>query len=434
MNMIDLLIGFFAGIVFCYFMVLLTRKKDSTTLNLELFEREKQDDLKTIHQLQERVEQLIATNATNEANLSAANKAIEHEKALIDDLKLQLKNEFKLVSTEIVEERVKHLTTTNETQLNTLISPLRESIKDFRSKLEEKEKHDTDRASAIRTHIEHLIKMNEAVTSSADGLTKALKGDNKVQGNWGEMILESVLEKSGLVKDQEYTVQHNAQNDDEDRIRPDIIIHLPDKKHIIIDSKVSLTAFHSFVNTEDEHEQKKFLTQHLDSIKSHIKKLSEKKYESSESFITPDFVLLFMPIEPALTAAFRADGNLFQMAWEKNIILVSPTTLLATLRTVASVWAIEKRSKNADEIARLAGKFIDKLDNAFGHLDKVEKKLAGAQTDFQSAMNLIKNSPDNLIKRAVALKEMGAKSSKNMEKRLPSSSENQENESEEDSE
>jgi DNA recombination protein RmuC len=300
--------------------------------------------------------------------------------------------------------------------------------------LEEKEKHDTDRASAIRTHIEHLIKMNEAVTSSADGLTKALKGDNKVQGNWGEMILESVLEKSGLVKDQEYTVQHNAQNDDEDRIRPDIIIHLPDKKHIIIDSKVSLTAFHSFVNTEDEHEQKKFLTQHLDSIKSHIKKLSEKKYESSESFITPDFVLLFMPIEPALTAAFRADGNLFQMAWEKNIILVSPTTLLATLRTVASVWAIEKRSKNADEIARLAGKFIDKLDNAFGHLDKVEKKLAGAQTDFQSAMNLIKNSPDNLIKRAVALKEMGAKSSKNIEKRLPSSSENQENESEEDSE
>jgi DNA recombination protein RmuC len=141
-----------------------------------------------------------------------------------------------------------------------------------------------------------------------------------------------------------------------------------------------------------------------------------------------------MPIEPALTAAFRADGNLFQMAWEKNIILVSPTTLLATLRTVASVWAIEKRSKNADEIARLAGKFIDKLDNAFGHLDKVEKKLAGAQTDFQSAMNLIKNSPDNLIKRAVALKEMGAKSSKNIEKRLPSSSENQENESEEDSE
>jgi DNA recombination protein RmuC len=229
-------------------------------------------------------------------------------------------------------------------------------------------------------------------------------------------------------------VQHNAQNDDEDRIRPDIIIHLPDKKHIIIDSKVSLTAFHSFVNTEDENEQKKYLGQHLDSIKNHIKKLSDKKYESSESFITPDFVLLFMPIEPALTAAFRADGNLFQMAWEKNIILVSPTTLLATLRTVASVWAIEKRSKNADEIARLAGKFIDKLDNAFGHLDKVEKKLAGAQTDFQLAMNLIKNSPDNLIKRAVALKEMGAKSSKNIEKRLPSSSENQENESEEDSE
>jgi DNA recombination protein RmuC len=434
MNYTDFIIGLITGSVLAIVVFLISRKKDNSTLNIELIQKELEEAHASNKELHARIEHLIATNASNEANLKAAQLAIEEEKALINELKIQLKNEFKVVSSEIVDERVKHLTSTNENQLNVLINPLKDSIKDFRSKLEEKEKQDTDRASVIRTHIEQLIKMNEAITHSADGLTKALKGDNKIQGNWGEMILESVLEKSGLVRDQEYTVQHSAQNDDDDRIRPDVIVHLPDKKHIIVDSKVSLTAFHSFVNTENEDEQKKYLNQHIESIKGHIKKLSEKKYESSESFITPDFVLLFMPIEPALTAAFRADGNLFQLAWEKNIILVSPTTLLATLRTVASVWAIEKRSKNAEEIAKLAGKFVDKLESVFTHLDKVEKKISGAQADFHVALGLMKNSPDNLIKRAVALKEMGAKSSKNIEKRLPSSEENGNHEAEDNSE
>jgi len=223
-----------------------------------------------------------------------------------------------------------------------------------------------------------------------------------------------------LVKGKEFLVQHSDVNDNEKTIRPDVIVNLPENKHIIVDSKVSLTAYNSYVNTQDDKEKAIAMRAHLDSVRSHIKLLSDKKYESADKLTTPEFVLLFMPIEPALIAAFNEDNNLFSFAWERNIILVSPTTLLATLRTVASIWAQEKRSKNSENIAKEAGTFIDKLDGFVSSLETLERNLSSAQNTLSAAMGQLKTGKGNLLGKAKNMKIMGAKSGSNFEKRLPS--------------
>ncbi len=282
------------------------------------------------------------------------------------------------------------------------------------------ELENVDRSARLENEIKNLREASSNIGANAESLTRALKGDNKTQGNWGEMILESVLEKSGLEKGKEFVVQHSDVNDDDKTIRPDVIVNLPENKHIIIDSKVSLTAYNSYVNTQDDKEKALAMRAHLDSVRSHIKLLSEKKYESADKLTTPEFVLLFMPIEPALIAAFNEDSNLFSFAWERNIILVSPTTLLATLRTVASIWAQEKRSKNAESIAKEAGTFIDKLDGFVSSLEALESNLSTAQKTLNKAMGQLKTGSGNLLGKAKKMKIMGAKTGSNFEKRLPS--------------
>ena len=420
MDILSLIVGAISGGAIVAGLYQLNRKSSSGQNDVTFFKAELENAKAELNTMRVRVESLIQEKATTAASLEAAHKALDSEKILMEDLKANLKIEFKNLSNDIFEERVKKLNEANESHLSVTLTPLRTTINEFKSKLEKTELENVDRSARLENEIKNLREASSNIGANAESLTRALKGDNKAQGNWGEMILESVLEKSGLEKGKEFVVQHSDINDENQTIRPDVIVNLPENKHIIVDSKVSLIAYNSYVNTQDEKEKSIAMRAHLDSVRSHIKQLSEKKYESADKLTTPEFVLLFMPIEPALIAAFNEDNNLFSFAWERNIILVSPTTLLATLRTVASIWAQEKRSKNAENIAKEAGTFIDKLDGFVSSLEKLENNLITAQKTLNTAMGQLKTGNGNLLGKAKKLKIMGAKSGSTFEKRLPS--------------
>ncbi len=420
MDILSLAIGAISGGALVAIFFLLNRKTNDNQNDVSFYKSELENAKAETNTMRVRIESLIHEIATNKTSLEAAYKALESEKLLMEDLKANLKVEFKNLSNDIFEERLKKLNEANESHLSVTLTPLRTTINEFKSKLEQTEIENVDRSARLENEIKNLREASSNIGTNAENLTRALKGDNKAQGNWGEMILESVLEKSGLEKGKEFIVQHSDTNDDEQTIRPDVIVNLPENKHIIVDSKVSLTAYNNYANAQDEKEKATFMRGHLDSVRSHIKKLSEKKYESADKLTTPEFVLLFMPIEPALIAAFNEDSNLFSYAWERNIILVSPTTLLATLRTVASIWAQEKRSKNAESIAKEAGTFIDKLEGFVTSLEGLETNLNTAQKTLSKAMGQLKTGQGNLLGKAKKMKIMGAKAGSTFEKRLPS--------------
>ena len=420
MDTLSLAVGAISGVALTTIIFLLNRKSNGNQNDITFFKAELENSKAECNTMRVRVESLIQEKATTLASLESAHKALESEKLFMEDLKANLKVEFKNLSNDILDERVKKLNEANESHLSVTLTPLRTTINEFKSKLEKTELDNVDRSARLENEIKNLREASSNIGANAESLTRALKGDNKTQGNWGEMILESVLEKSGLVKGKEFLVQQSDVNDNEKTIRPDVIVNLPENKHIIVDSKVSLTAYNSYVNTQDDKEKAIAMRAHLDSVRSHIKLLSDKKYESADKLTTPEFVLLFMPIEPALIAAFNEDNNLFSFAWERNIILVSPTTLLATLRTVASIWAQEKRSKNSENIAKEAGTFIDKLDGFVSSLETLERNLSSAQNTLSAAMGQLKTGKGNLLSKAKNMKIMGAKSGSNFEKRLPS--------------
>jgi DNA recombination protein RmuC len=264
----------------------------------------------------------------------------------------------------------------------------------------------------LKTEIKHLIDLNKQISEDANNLANALKGENKTQGNWGELILEKVLERSGLVKDQEYRLQFSTNNDEGKRIQPDAVIMLPDNKHIVVDSKVSLVAYEAFVNSSDEEERLKLVKEHIISVRTHIKSLSEKNYQSSADFNTPDFVLLFIPIESSFSIAVQADQELFNFAWDKKIVIVSPSTLLATLRTIASVWKQERQTKNAIEIAKQSGALYDKFVGFIEDMDKIGKSIEVSRATYENAINKLHKGSGNLVKRAQDIEKLGAKTTK----------------------
>ncbi len=420
MDILSFFVGAILGGTLVAIAFLFNRKPSSEQIDVSFYKSELENTKSEMNNMRVRIESLIHEKAAAKTSLEAAYKTLESEKLLMEDIKSNLKIEFKNLSNDIFEERVKKLNEANETHLSVTLTPLRTTINEFKSKLEKTELENVDRSARLENEIKNLREASSNIGANAESLTRALKGDNKTQGNWGEMILESVLEKSGLEKGKEFVVQHTDVNDEDQTIRPDVIVNLPENKHIIIDSKVSLTAYNNYINAQDEKEKSLAMRGHLDSVRGHIKLLSEKKYESADKLTTPEFVLLFMPIEPALIAAFNGDNNLFSHAWERNIILVSPTTLLATLRTVASIWAQEKRSKNAESIAKEAGTFIDKLDGFVSSLEALESNLSTAQKTLNKAMGQLKTGSGNLLGKAKKMKIMGAKSGSNFEKRLPS--------------
>lgn len=323
----------------------------------------------------------------------------------------QLRKDFELLANRILDEKSEKFTLQNKENLKNILSPLQEKIQGFEKKVEDSQKESISMHSALKEQLLGLKDLNQQMTKEATNLTRALKGDSKMQGNWGELVLERVLEKSGLEKDREYFVQLSHVTIEGSRVLPDVVLHLPDNKRMIIDSKVSLTDYERFVNA-DEDDRPQYLRAHVNSIRKHVDQLSDKKYEDLYDIQSPDFVLMFVPIEPAFAIAINEDNSLYNKAFEKNIVIVTPSTLLATLRTIDTMWNNEKQQQNAIEIARQAGALYDKFEGLMQDLIGIGKKIDASKSDYNSAMKKLFEGDGNLIRRVEKLKKLGAKAKK----------------------
>lgn len=356
--------------------------------------------------------------AARSEELKNLNEKLETQKKEIESIQEKFQIQFKNLANEILDEKTKKFTDQNKVNLSDILNPLKEKIVEFEKKVEQTNKESIERNSALKEQISGLKELNQQITKEAENLTKALKGESKTQGNWGEFILESILEKSGLIKGEQYEIQVSKTNEDGRRFQPDIIVKLPEQKNIIIDSKVSLTAYEKYISAEDEPQKEVEIKNHLLSIRSHIKGLSEKNYQNLYEIGSLDFVLLFMPIEPAFGLAVQNDPELFSDAYDKNIVIVSPSTLIATLRTIASIWRQENQNRNALEIARQGGQLYDKFKSFTDDLVKVGENLKTTKCNYDQAMNKLATGKGNLVSRADKLKELGAKATKALDQRL----------------
>ncbi len=337
----------------------------------------------------------------------------------------QLRKDFELMASKILEEKSEKFTLQNKENIKSILNPLQEKIQGFEKKVEDTQLKSVKMHSALEEQLKGLKDLNQQMAKEATNLTKALKGDSKTQGNWGELVLERVLEKSGLEKDREYFVQQSFTLDDGSRVMPDVVLHLPDSKKMIIDSKVSLTDYERLVNAEDT-DRELYLKAHVNSIKKHVDQLSAKNYQDLYDIESPDFVLMFIPIEPAFAVAINEDNTLYNKAFEQNIVIVTPSTLLATLRTIDSMWNNEKQQQNAIEIARQAGALYDKFEGLVQDLTGVGKKIDAAKNDYSAAMNKLVEGKGNLVSRVENIKKMGAKAKKSLpENILKRASENE---------
>ncbi|QTD37973.1 DNA recombination protein RmuC [Polaribacter batillariae] len=370
---------------------------------------ELQKALKTI---QQEKENLITANTRQESELDNLRVKLQENKGEVEKLNEKFTKEFENLANKILDEKSTKFTLQNKENLKTILNPLQEKIKVFEDKVDKTHKESIDYHAALRQQILGLKELNQQMSKETLNLTKALKGDNKMQGNWGELVLERVLEKSGLEKDREYYVQQSFTNEEGKRVLPDVVIHLPDNKKMVVDSKVSLVAYEQYINEEDELLKENFLKQHVASLKRHVEQLSDKKYEDIYGIESPDFVLLFIPIEPAFAVALNTDSNLYNKAFERNIVIVTPSTLLATLRTIDTMWNNEKQQRNALEIAKQAGALYDKFNGLLGDLIGVGKKIDASKTDYNAAMNKLFEGRGNLISSVEKLKKMGAKAKK----------------------
>lgn len=342
-------------------------------------------------------------------NLLERNK---EQKLEVEQLQEKFTKEFENLANKILEEKTTKFTEQNKENMKIILNPLQEKIQLFEKKVEDTHKESIDYHAALRQQILGLREMNDKMSKETVNLTKALKGDSKMQGNWGELVLERVLEKSGLEKGREYEMQQSFTTSEGNRVMPDVIINLPDGKKMVVDSKVSLTAYERFVNEEDDDLKAAILKEHVTSVKRHVDQLSDKNYQDIYQMESPDFVLLFIPIEPAFALALNEDNTLYNKAFEKNIVIVTPSTLLATLRTIDSMWSNQKQQENAMEIARQAGALYDKFEGFVSDLIKIGKKMDEAKSEYGNAMNKLVEGKGNLVRSAEKLKKMGAKAKK----------------------
>jgi DNA recombination protein RmuC len=339
---------------------------------------------------------------------------MKEQRAEAEELREKFTKEFENLANKILEEKSVKFTEQNRENLKTILSPLQEKIHLFERKVEDTHKESIDYHAALRQQIIGLREMNEQMSRETLNLTKALKGDSKMQGNWGELILERVLEKSGLEKGREYFVQQSHVNDEGARIQPDVVINLPDGKKMVVDSKVSLVAYERYVNEEDDPLRLAHLKEHVNSVKRHVEQLSAKNYHDLYKMESPDFVLLFIPIEAAFASALNEDNSLYNKAFEKNIVIVTPSTLLATLRTIDSMWTNQKQQENAYEIARQAGALYDKFEGFVSDLIMVGKRMDEGKKAYEGAMGKLVEGRGNIITSIEKLKKMGAKAKKSL--------------------
>lgn len=344
-------------------------------------------------------------------------RAFEEKIRLLDEAKLQMKVQFEQLASQIFEQKAKTFDEAHTKGIDLLLKPFREQITQFATQSKEQFIHDAKERQSIKDEILRLKTLNERLSQDAINLTQALKGENKTQGNWGEIVLERILEESGLREGHEYETQNTYSDEEGKKFRPDVIVHLPQNKDIIIDSKVSLVAYDAFIRAENDEERAHALKQHLLSIHAHIKGLSGKRYEQLSGVRTLDFVLLFMPIEGAFLLALEQDNTFFKTAYEQNIVVVSPSTLLVTLRTIEHIWRSEYQERNAKAIAESAEALYEKLVAFVEDMEKIGEQIGRTQKSYEGAMNKLSTGKGNLIRRVESMRKLGLKP----KKLLPSS-------------
>lgn len=357
-------------------------------------------------------EDLATGLAVAETDKKYLKEKLETQVKELEDMQKKLTMEFENIANKILKSNTMEFTRLSQKNVGDILNPLKEKIKSFEDTVRETSIQEAKDNTSLMNELKSLRELNAQISEDASNLTNALKSDSKKQGNWGEIILERVLERSGLNKGEEYDIQESLRSEAGELLRPDVIIKLPDNKHIIVDSKVSLTAYEAFVNSELPEDKEKFLKQHIESVKNHVKGLGDKNYQNSPNIDSPDFVLLFIPIESSFSVVVKADIELFNYAWSKNIVIVSPTTMLATLRTIASLWKQEKQTRNALEIADQSGKLYDKFVSFLVDLEKMGNQMNTLKNTYDDAHNKLKSGKGNIIGKVKQLKKMGAKASK----------------------
>lgn len=383
----------------------LQAEKESLTTEVEQFE------VQNLQQLQQ-----LAKNETEFENLQ---EKLEEQKNQMEDLQKKFTTEFENIANKILEKNSEKFTAANQKNMSDVLNPLKEKIQLFEKKVEDTYKQGLKDQTDLRAELKKLFDLNSKISEEATNLTRALKGDVKKQGNWGEVVLERILERSGLNEGAGgYQKQFSDNSEDGKRIQPDIVVNLPDNKHIIVDSKVSLVAYEKAVNAVDEKERQQAVKEHLLSLKTHIKGLSEKHYQTARNLNSPDFVLLFIPVESSFSLAIQEDQDLFSFAWDLKVVLVSPSTLLATLRTIASIWQQENQTRNALEIARQGGALYDKFVGFVNDMENIGKNLDTTRKTYDAAVNKLQTGTGNLISRAESIKKLGAKTTKELPKAM----------------
>lgn len=357
---------------------------------------------------------LTAQVATLTMQLTQERNQSNEKLALLQSAREELTHQFKNLANEILEEKSKRFSEQNQQSLGQLLDPLKTKLQEFQGKVEQVYVQEGKDRSALAEQVRQLMELNKTVSQEANNLTKALKGSNKTQGNWGELVLERVLEGSGLRKGEEYDVQESHTLEDGRRLQPDVVVHLPDDRHLVIDAKATLVAYEDYANAEDEKHRDAALKRHLDSVRSHIKGLSDKNYQDLYGLKSLDFVLMFIPIEPAFMLAVTHDRELFMDAWNKNVLLVSPSTLLFVVRTVANLWRQEAQTRNAQDIAKRGAELYDKLAGFVEDMESLGTRLNQAQKDYDGAINKLSTGRGNLIRQAEMLKKLGVKPSKSL--------------------
>jgi DNA recombination protein RmuC len=368
--------------------------------------------------LQENISRYREQIAHLQTTLEQERRQAAEKLALLNDSREQMTLQFKAIAADILEDKSRRFTASNKESIGEILRPLSEKIQHFEKKVEETYDKEAKERFSLASEIRNLQALNARISEDAVNLTNALKGESKTQGTWGEVILETILEKSGLVKGREYQTQVSLKSEDGSRSQPDVIVHMPENKHIIIDAKVSLKAYEAFCSEHDQERREECLRSHVQSVRNHVKTLSSKDYQNLLSLNSLDFVLLFMPVEAAFSVAVQQDGELFTSAFDKNIILVGPSTLLATLRTIQNIWRYEHQNQNALEIASSAGALYDKFVAFAGDLEEIGQRIEATQKSYDKAHNKLASGKGNLVTRIENLKKLGARASKKHSEQL----------------
>ena len=420
MSVLWMIVGVVAGFAAGFVLAFLIQKSKQALLAAQMAsaQTEKDNAATELEKMRAELATKMVEQATTVTKMEGLKEQLAEEKQAMADLQKLLTTEFENMANRILKERAAELSETSKKDLGAILNPLKDNIAEFKQQVREAYSLEMRDKAGLREQLKLLTEQNARISDEANNLTKALKGDVKQQGNWGEIVLERVLEMSGLHIGREFEREAVSKDDNDANKRPDVIVHLPDNKHVVIDSKVSLVAYDRLVNAPDNAAYETALKDQVSSLKKHVNELAAKNYPNLPGLNAPDFVLMFVPIEAMFSVAVDADKNLFAYAWEKKIVIVSPTTLLATLRTIASIWQQENQTKNAFEIARLGGVLYDKMVGFIDDFQKIKRSLDAADKAYNDALGKMSTGKGNMLNTATRIKELGAKAGKTIPQNL----------------